>query len=262
MNNPGESPGSQHLVASLPFAPPPSPFWCAVRAHGPAALLLTMRKASWYLQVGLPLRKEEISKKKKKERQKMEVTRCHKPLNPGESEKCYLSSSNRTVTVLGSIFLQQSRSLWESCSAMLALAPVRKPVLGHLVLCRPKSVSDLAFNLHASHLQLQDGAILFLTSPARQQKSYIEGNFFPLPCTYLSLFWCTPMQLWPHWWHHTVFLAGLAPMAFGVAGTFLATSSGSWPPSPALLWSKLHWKLLKEELLFCKAVCSFMELHK
>lgn len=260
MNNPGESPGSQHLVASLPLALPASPFWCAVRAHGPAALLLTMRKASWYLQVGLPLRKEEISKKKKKKDKRWRWPDVTNPWIQGNLKNVTLALA--TEMLLGSIFLQQSRSLWESCSAMLALAPVRKPVLGHLVLRRPKSVSDLAFNLHASHLQLQDGAILFLTSPAREQKSYIEGDFFPLPCTYLSPFWCTAMQLCPHWWHYTVFLAGLAPMAFGAAGTFLATSSGSWQPSPALLWSKLHWKLLKEGLLFCKAVSSFMELHK
>lgn len=49
--------------------------------------------------------------------------------------------------------------------------PMRKPVSGHLLLHRPKSLSDLDFKLHTSCPQLQDGAILlFLTFPARKQK--------------------------------------------------------------------------------------------
>lgn len=93
----------------------------------------------------------------------MDVARCHKLSNPAESEKCYFSSRNRRIPVLDSIFLGGQFSHTSS-------VPVRKSVLGHTLLCRLKSVSDLAFDLHTSHLQLQDGAILFLAFPARKEK--------------------------------------------------------------------------------------------
>lgn len=54
---------------------------------------------------------------------------------------------------------------------LLLPLPLRKPVLEHFWLCRPKSASDLPFNLCALHLKLQDGTfLLFLTFPARKHK--------------------------------------------------------------------------------------------
>lgn len=86
--------------------------------------------------------------------------------------------------------------------------PYEETCLGHFFLHTPKSISHLAFNLCASHLQLQDGTILlFLEFSVRKQKekwaspsrqilqscrgqkeairgwSYIEGSSFPLPGT-------------------------------------------------------------------------------
>lgn len=50
-------------------------------------------------------------------------------------------------------------------------SPLRKPVLEHFWLCRPKPASDLPFNLCALRLKLQDGTfLLFLTFPARKHK--------------------------------------------------------------------------------------------
>lgn len=54
---------------------------------------------------------------------------------------------------------------------LLLPLPLRKPVLEHFWLCRPKPASDLPFNLCALHLKLQDGTfLLFLTFPARKHK--------------------------------------------------------------------------------------------
>lgn len=61
----------------------------------------------------------------------MDVTKRHKASNPAESEKCYSSSRNRRIPVLGSIFL----------GGLFSHRPREEPCLG----ASPSAKAEICF---------------------------------------------------------------------------------------------------------------------